>query len=329
MLHATNMVTRKAKPPRPAAEHPLDDEQASLRDSPRQFKIGRVLVDPESNRIGETRVDAKAMDVLELLASQAPHPIPSIEIMAAVWRNADVGDNVLHQAIAHIRKALDDDPRHPRHLETVPRKGYRLLHEVQFQHTTPARHPSYPEVTVSRRSLAVCTGMVACILLGGTLLATWAGVPSGEPRILPIHANTTPIPSEYTALVADSITSHLVIGYGLRLVGAFSTVRSAAPDQVGQLADRLQATHLLEVAVHQASQTKISVNVRLVESDTETILWVARYDLAPIDDFHTRIAYRVGKGVASAMDLSRGNGENGHNKVEDYEPFQQSDVLPL
>lgn len=52
------------------------------------------------------------------------------ELAAAVWRDAFVSDNALLQCITEVRKALGDDPRQPRFIRTVPKRGYRFLPSV-------------------------------------------------------------------------------------------------------------------------------------------------------------------------------------------------------
>lgn len=48
-------------------------------------------------------------------------------LLDEVWGHRFVSDSVLKGAISDIRAALDDDPRNPRYIETVPRRGYRFV----------------------------------------------------------------------------------------------------------------------------------------------------------------------------------------------------------
>jgi len=52
------------------------------------------------------------------------------ELLDAVWPGVFVGDSVLRGCIQEIRKALNDDPREPRFLGTVARRGYRFIGEL-------------------------------------------------------------------------------------------------------------------------------------------------------------------------------------------------------
>ena len=48
-------------------------------------------------------------------------------LLDAVWGHRFVTDSVLKSAISEVRAALDDDPRAPRYIETVSRRGYRFI----------------------------------------------------------------------------------------------------------------------------------------------------------------------------------------------------------
>ncbi|MEM7584524.1 MAG: winged helix-turn-helix domain-containing protein, partial [Acidobacteriota bacterium] len=46
------------------------------------------------------------------------------------WANRFVGDAVLKASIRELRRALGDDPKVPRFIETVHRRGYRLVGQI-------------------------------------------------------------------------------------------------------------------------------------------------------------------------------------------------------
>ena len=48
-------------------------------------------------------------------------------LLDAVWGHRFVTDSVLKTAISEVRAALGDDPKQPRYIETVSRRGYRFI----------------------------------------------------------------------------------------------------------------------------------------------------------------------------------------------------------
>jgi DNA-binding winged helix-turn-helix (wHTH) protein len=48
-------------------------------------------------------------------------------LLDGIWGHRFVTDSVLKTAISDVRAALGDDPREPRYIETVSRRGYRFI----------------------------------------------------------------------------------------------------------------------------------------------------------------------------------------------------------
>jgi DNA-binding winged helix-turn-helix (wHTH) protein len=95
------------------------------------FRLGEWLVQPELNRVrgseGDVHLEPRVMDVLVYLARHAGEVLPKERIIQAVWSDTFVSDEVLSRAVKEIRKAFGDDAKDRKVLETIPRRGYRLL----------------------------------------------------------------------------------------------------------------------------------------------------------------------------------------------------------
>ena len=65
--------------------------------------------------------------VLCALARRPGHLVTKGDLLDAVWGHRFVTDSVLKSAISDVRAALQDDPRQPRYVETVSRRGYRFI----------------------------------------------------------------------------------------------------------------------------------------------------------------------------------------------------------
>jgi DNA-binding winged helix-turn-helix (wHTH) protein len=48
-------------------------------------------------------------------------------LLDTVWGHRFVTDSVLKSAISEVRAALGDDPKQPRYIQTVSRRGYRFI----------------------------------------------------------------------------------------------------------------------------------------------------------------------------------------------------------
>ena len=99
------------------------------------MQIGEFLADPASNEISAagktTRLRPILMDVLLRLAADGGNAVNRETLLNDVWPRRMVNDEVLSRAIAELRTALGDDPKHPRYIETLPKIGYRLIASVE------------------------------------------------------------------------------------------------------------------------------------------------------------------------------------------------------
>lgn len=74
-------------------------------------------------------LEPRAFDTLAYLAGRQGRLVRKRELIDALWPGVAVTDNALTRCIAEVRKALADDARSPRYIQTVPRLGYRFVGE--------------------------------------------------------------------------------------------------------------------------------------------------------------------------------------------------------
>jgi DNA-binding winged helix-turn-helix (wHTH) protein len=98
-----------------------------------EFDLGGWRVRPSLNRLARdgatVRLEPKMMDVLTTLARHAGRVVSKDDLAAAVWPDVFVTESVITRAIAGLRRALEDDAREPRFIETIAKRGYRLIAE--------------------------------------------------------------------------------------------------------------------------------------------------------------------------------------------------------
>lgn len=98
------------------------------------FIIGEARIDPADRSVllhDETRrISPKALAVLTVLAEANGDVVSRSKLIEQVWPDVCIGEEVLTQAIAELRRALSDAPRAPHYIGTVPKTGYRLLQAV-------------------------------------------------------------------------------------------------------------------------------------------------------------------------------------------------------
>ena len=101
------------------------------------FRIGEWLVQPLRDVIESAResiaLEPKAMDLLVYLAEHQGEVLTKERLIQAIWPDAFVTDEVLTNTIWKLRQAFGDEPKNPKIIQTVPRRGYQLIAEVVFE----------------------------------------------------------------------------------------------------------------------------------------------------------------------------------------------------
>lgn len=214
------------------------------------FSVAGREVIPLEGRIGAggaaLRVEPKAMAVLLELARHAPQLRTRRQIEQAVWPRGYVSEDVLTRCIGQLRRALGDDARAPRLLETLPRRGYRLCAAVEpigaaALQAAPVRSGGQPE----------------------TLL------------VLPFR-HLAAQPEGYVAEgLTELLTLRLCSLRGVRILSRTSAAQFAdARISVADIAARTGADWIVEGSVLQAGD-RVQVIVQLIDARTDAHIWAA------------------------------------------------------
>lgn len=121
-------------PPEPAPEQapgPALRPAVGLR-----YLVGDWLVDVGARRLSRGAqavvLEPRPMAVLEALCRHPGQLVPGAELLRACWPpHASAVEAQLHKVVAVLRRALGDDATTPSHIETVRKRGYRLIAPVR------------------------------------------------------------------------------------------------------------------------------------------------------------------------------------------------------
>lgn len=194
-------------------QHPESTKHAL----PEPFRLGSWRVLRSQNRLeplppGGTslKLEPKAMDVFCLLAEHAGHTVSREVLLEQVWHGRIVEENALSRVIRALRVALGDDARAPRYIETVTKRGYRLLvqPEPDVDAATPAAevapvsaeaplpadstadvgtvHPNIIDRSPAQRLRVLGVGAVLCTLayFGTQMILASSALDSSAQRVL-------------------------------------------------------------------------------------------------------------------------------------------------
>jgi DNA-binding winged helix-turn-helix (wHTH) protein/TolB-like protein/Flp pilus assembly protein TadD len=268
-----------------------------------RLQIGEWWADPATNelgRAGETqRIEPKVMEVLKVLASRPGGVVSREELLSLVWPGVVVGDEALTQSIIKLRRALGDDPRSPSYIETISKRGYRLIAPLESVEAAPAARADTATISPPQPPARPRARVFPFKLVGGIVLALLAAVAflylsSRDPAQVAIDDLDAPgaWDSPRTGLVTVTVRpfewlgagdehAYLARGIGTDLVTELSRLSGlrliaasiAKPDSP----PALNVRYLVTGSVQRESET-LRVNVHLVNAQTSEQLWSERFE---------------------------------------------------
>jgi len=267
------------------------------------LRIGSWVVAPSLNSIssgGRTvRLEPKVMGVLVCLAKHPGETLSKEQLFQAVWPNIVVTEDVLKRCIAELRRAFDDDAREPRIIETISKRGYRLVAPVTARSAAPAAAGS-----------AVSDSIV----------------------VMPFVNMSGKAENEY---FADGITEEIINALA-QIAELHVVARSSAFSFKGKhidpriVGEQLNVRTVLEGSVRR-TDNRLRITAQLVKSADGYHLWSERYDREMKDVF--AIQDEIARSIAQRLQISFEGGESrplvkaGTQNLEAYQAYVKGRAL--
>jgi Tol biopolymer transport system component/DNA-binding winged helix-turn-helix (wHTH) protein len=174
------------------------DFRGNSRGGPKMFPIYEfddVRVDPGAFRVTKAgrpvALEPKAFEVLLFFLGNPGRLVEKKELLEKVWPETVVTESAMTRVIADLRRALGDDAREARYIETVPTKGYRFIAEVKRGDDATSREMPAPSPGEAHRPSRAGWVTAAVTLLGlGVFAAVFFAVRA--PRSRPTAAPSPP-----------------------------------------------------------------------------------------------------------------------------------------
>jgi TolB-like protein/DNA-binding winged helix-turn-helix (wHTH) protein len=258
------------------------------------------LVQPNLNTISRNgttvRLEPKVMAVLVCLSQRAGDPVGKEELLQSVWADTFVSDDVLSRSISELRRVFEDDARQPTFIQTIPKRGYRLVapvEQVDETHpeavTTSVRTSSLePSARAGYRWKASAVGGVLTIVL--LLVAANAGgvrerlFPRNAPPIkslavLPLLNLSGDPGQEY---FADGMTEELITELsrisGMKVISRTSVMRyKNSSKSLPEIARELHVDGIVEGSVMRSGD-RVRITAQLINAHTDSNQWAETFD---------------------------------------------------
>jgi TolB-like protein/tetratricopeptide (TPR) repeat protein len=207
--------------------------------------------------------------VLVCLAEHAGETVSKDQLLRRVWGDTFVTDDVLTRCVSELRKVLEDDPKEPKVIQTIPRKGYRLVPQVG-----PVKKKTLRRYLIG--SLVLLATLVVAISY-----ARFRNHPSAihSLAVLPLKNLSGDPTQEY---LADGLTEALIGRLSrirdLRVISRTSAMQFKDTQlSVPEIANTLRVDAVVEGSVVREG-SRIRVSAQLIRGATDDHFWSETYD---------------------------------------------------
>ena len=285
-------------------------------DNPILLRFGPFRLDLQACELrkGETllHLAPQPCKVLALLASRPHKVFTRQEIQQEIWHGETFVDfeQGLNVAVRQIRAALCDDAETSRYIETLPRRGYRFVAEVDGQPAAVASAPLAPPEALRpssfRRPLALAVSL-ALVVVAAVLVWRMGRIPRRTPlthiqslAVLPLENLSHDPEQEY---FADGMTDELITDlakiHALRVISRNSMMQYKGKHKpTPQIARELNVDALVEGTVMRSGD-RVRITAQLIEAPNDRHLWAETYegDLRNILALQGEVAAAIAKEV--------------------------------
>ena len=262
------------------------------------FQLGAWCVEPALNTISKngttTRLEPKVMEVLVCLAQQPGEPVSKEELLRKVWPDTFVSDDVLTRSISELRRGFGDDCKDCRFIQTIPKRGYRLLVPVTpVSGSKPAppnelreRDPASAVGLWQRIRIPVVVGVVLAGAIAWLRASDFRGWLGAREDSTPIRLAVLPLRNlsgdSSQETFADAMTEELITELSrIRALDVISRTSvmpyKESKKPLSEIARELHADKVVEGSIMR-SGNKVRVTAQLTSAAKDTNLWAQTYD---------------------------------------------------
>lgn len=260
------------------------------------FRIGSWLIEPQLNTVARdgltVRLEPKVMEVLVCLARHAGEPVSKEVLLETVWPNTFVTDDGLKRSISELRRVFEDDVREPRVIQTIPKRGYRLLVSVEPIHGPKVAAITQPSQQLPKegrdwpKRVLLFSGAATLVLIAVAAVyfrqrhpATNANPPIHSIAVLPFqNLSGDPNQEYFCEGMTDALITDLAQSGSLRVTSRTSSAQyKQSGKSLPEIGRELEADGIVEGTI-QKSGDRVRITAQLIHAPTDKHLWAASYE---------------------------------------------------
>lgn len=300
-----------------------------------RFDVFEMDVSARELRKAGARVKLQEQPWLVLLAllERAGQLVTREELRQHLWTTDTFVDfdHSLNVAINKIRDALDDAAGAPRFIETIPRRGYRIIVPVERVPDSPSQSndanttKGAPHPGMRLAAVAIVLILAAAVFAGARLRWLERSVPTIA--VLPLkNLSTNPETDYFADGLSDQITYDLSVIQGLEVKSRTSSfLFKGHESSVRDIGRQLQVDFVLEGTVLREGQ-RLRLTASLVRVSDDVRLWSDRYDRDLVDVL--AVQDEIARSIANELRLKGVGGQRRYDtNVDVYDLYLRARAL--
>ncbi|MBT8100728.1 MAG: winged helix-turn-helix domain-containing protein [Gammaproteobacteria bacterium] len=301
-----------------------------IMDPQREFQLGEWQVTPLRGVIhgpeGTRRITPKAMDVLLCMAKRPGDVVDRETFLQEVWDGRAFSDEPLNKCIAELRRKLGDKGDSRKYIETIPKRGYRLVAKLTVTGTAPDE--ATPAVSSGPARLVAVTAVAALVLVGAwTLFKNDRPADNVSIAVLPFDNLSGEDKAYFADGVHEELISQLTQSEFFAVRSGTSTLQYRNSDlPLPTIAGELNVDAVVEGSVRHDGD-RIRVTAQLIQADVDEHLWAGNIEKSLSVAELFAIQEEIAREIAAALRVTyqAGNGKSEAalptESIEAYENF--------
>jgi TolB-like protein/DNA-binding winged helix-turn-helix (wHTH) protein len=286
------------------------------------------------------KLEPRVMSLLQYFASRPGEVLSRIQLEEQVWPGMVVGYDALTKSIGKLRDALGDSEKPPTIIQTIPKKGYRLIAPVTAGDIKPD-HVTATNPLVSKKKRIISAGLlIFAVAVIGTILTTLNLLKDAETEhhtlsdssskpslvVLPFKTlNDDPQQDYFSRGITDDLIVDLSRYSGIEVIASHIAFQYYGRNvDLDTLVKELKIRYVVEGIIRR-SQQQIRINVQMTDALRGINLWAEQYNrpITGLFDIQDEVRSKIVDALSIKFTEAERNRKQKHytNNFDAYDAF--------
>jgi len=288
------------------------------------------------------KLEPRVMDLLQFFASRPGDVLSRNQLEEQVWPGMVVGYDALTKSIGKLREALGDLEKPPTFIQTIPKKGYRLIAPVEAGNIQPAHETPINPLASTKKKRNVSAGLLILVAVIGINLFIFDHLketesehsalaePSSKPSLIVLpfkNLNDDPQQDYFVRGITEDLIVDLSRYSGIEVIANRIAFQYRGNEvDLETLAKELKVRYVVEGSIRRYNQ-QIRINVEMTDALRGINLWAEQYNrpITGLFDIQDEVRAKIVNALSIQFTETERNREQKRytNNFDAYDAFLQ------